>query len=201
MLIPGTLNAPLFKGKYVNDFLDTLEALTSTSQIRLEDLLSYVLHYCHRHVHNIVEFAPHWTQNDWPAACAYLIKLYGSSDRKPHISTDKLCKWIKHHSCHETFKSVQDVDQYYCEYMAKIAPLLSTHSITSIEADLLFFRGISQELQPEIRDQLLEAHTRIQSPPPMDDVLALLRKEFNEDNIFQGDNTDFSSNLDESDSD
>ena len=31
MPIPGTQNSPLFKGKYITDFLDTLEALTFSS--------------------------------------------------------------------------------------------------------------------------------------------------------------------------
>ena len=137
MPIPGSGNAPLFKGKYVTDFLDTLETLTSTSQVQFEDLLFYVPWYCHQRVRNVIEFAPHWSQSDWLAACAYLVKLYGSRYRKPHISSDKFCKWIKHHSHNVTFKSVQDVDQDYCEYMAKIALLLSMQFITSKEADLL----------------------------------------------------------------
>ena len=36
---------------------------------------------------------------------------------------------------------MQDVNQYYHKYMAQAA-LLSTQSITSKEADLLFYRGI-----------------------------------------------------------
>ena len=200
MPIPGSPNAPFFKGKNVTDFLDTLEALASTSQVLLDDLPHYVLRYCHRRVRDVVEFAPCWTQNDWPAAHAYLIKLYGSSDRKPHVSADKFRKWIKHHSREETFNSLQDVDKYYRDFTAQIAPL-RTQFITSIEADLLFFRGIPRELQPNIRDQLPEAQTKVHSPPPMDDVLALLRKEFDEDDILDKDDMDIASDSEESDLD
>lgn len=113
MPIPGTLDTPLFKGKYVTNFLDTLKVFTSSSQVLFDNLPSYILCYCHRRVHDIVEFTPLWTQNDWPTVRAYLIKLYGSEDHKPHVSADNLQKWIKHHSCNETFRSIQDVDQYY----------------------------------------------------------------------------------------
>jgi len=89
MPIPGTPNTPLFKGKYIGDFLDILEALASTSQVLFDDLPLYVLNYCHRHVHDVIEFTPFWSQNNWPATCAYFIKLYGLSDCKPHISADK----------------------------------------------------------------------------------------------------------------
>ena len=98
MLIPGTTNAPLFKGKYISDFLDTLEVLASTSQVLFDNLPLYVLHYCHRCIRDVVEFAPYWTQNDWPTACAYLIKLYGLNDCKSHVSADKFRKWVKYHS-------------------------------------------------------------------------------------------------------
>jgi len=146
MPAPGSPDAPLFKGKYVTDFLDTLEALASSSHTPFNDLPRYVLRYCHRRVHYIIEPAPFWTQNDWPAARAYLIKLYGSSDR-----------------------------------------------------NLLFFRGIPRELQRTIRDQLPEVHTKVQSPPPIDDVLALLRNEFDVDDIFVEDDTDSASDFEESD--
>jgi len=85
--------------------------------------------------------------------------------------------------------------------MEKMTPLLSTCFITSIEADLLFFRGILQKLQLKICDQLPEAHTKVHSPPSMDNVLALLRKEFDKDDILDKDNDDIASNLKESDFD
>lgn len=62
--------------------------------------------------------------------------------------------------------------------MSKISPLLSTQFITSIEADLLFFRGILRVLQLRIRDQLPEAQMKVHSLPPIDDIVALLRNEF-----------------------
>jgi hypothetical protein len=89
----------------------------------------------------------HWLQHDWAAAWAYLVELYGSSARQPYVSPDKFHKWIKHHSRNDTFNSVQHVDQYYHEYTAGMAPLLSAHFITTIEADLLFFKGIPRDLQ------------------------------------------------------
>ena len=103
MPIPGTPNAPLFNGKYVSDFLDTLEVLALSSQVPLENLPGYVLCYCHRRVLYIIEAAPYWTQHDRPAAHSYLVKLYSSSDRKPHVSADKVQKWIKHRSQDQIF--------------------------------------------------------------------------------------------------
>jgi hypothetical protein len=201
MPIPGLDDAPKFKGKRVTDFLDELEYHASVAQISCNDLPGHVLRYCSRKVRFTVEAAPCWTQNDWPAACAYLIKLYGSNDRKPRITIDKFRKWIKHHSRDQDFKSLQDVDEYYREFMAQSTPLLDTLFLTTHEANLLFFSGIPKALHRDIRDLLPEACRTVQSPPQIDVVLALLRKEFDEDDIFQENDSDLSSDLDESDSD
>ncbi|KAF8227223.1 hypothetical protein L208DRAFT_1297713 [Tricholoma matsutake] len=142
MPMPCSPNTPLFKGKHVNDFLDSLEMLASQALVNFSYLPSYVLRYSHRCVRDVIEFAPYWTQQDWHAAHAYLNKLYGSINCNPRVTADKFHKWIKHHSCDETFKSVQDVNQYYHKFMAQVAVLLSMQFITSKEADLLFFRGI-----------------------------------------------------------
>lgn len=76
--------------------------------------------------------------------------------------------------------------------------ILCTQLITSTEADLL---GTLRELQLKIRDQLSEAHTKVQSPPPIDNILALLRKEFDQDEILIGDGTDIESDSNLSDAD
>ena len=108
--MPNSPNAPLFKGQGVQDFLDMLEALTNSSLVDVNDLLAYILCYCYRHVHGVIEGAPRWNKNDWPMTHAYLIKLYSSNNRQPHISPNKFTKWIKHHSKTENFNSLQDVD-------------------------------------------------------------------------------------------
>jgi hypothetical protein len=80
---------PLFEGRRVVDFLDSLEAHAMTAH---NNLPAYVLHYCHRRVRNIVNSSTHWIQHDWAAPQSYLI---GSSDRKPKNSPDRLRKWVK----------------------------------------------------------------------------------------------------------
>jgi hypothetical protein len=117
------------------------------------------------------------------------------------VSADKFRKWIKHHSRDETFRSALDVDRYYREFTAQATPLRSTQFITSKEADPLFLKGIPRKLKPNILDQLPESQTKIHTPPPMDDVLALLHNEFDEDDINYEDDSDSSDDLHESGSD
>lgn len=52
------------------------------------------------------------------------------------------------------------------------------------EANILFFRGIPKTQQKMIHCRLPVDKTKIRSPPARDDVLVLLQKEFDEDDLF-----------------
>ena len=202
MPTPGSLHAPLFKGEHVNDFLDSLEVFADSAQVNHNDLPAYVLRYCSRRVRYVIESASVWSQHDWAAARTYLIKLYGSNDKKRHTTPDKLRKWTKKHSEKKAFSRLQDVDRYYREFMAQALHLCASNQLSKEEANLLFFRGIPKSQQKMIRRKLPAAQTKIQSPPPRDDVLALLQKQFDEDDIVEdADTSDSSSGSEDEDSD
>ena len=105
MPMPGSPNAPLFRGEQVTDFLDSLEAHVDTANVPHGDLLGYVLCYCHQRVQQIIKGAEHWSQNNWATMCAYLIDLYSSSDQKPRNLPDRLRKWVRVHMDNQVFLS------------------------------------------------------------------------------------------------
>jgi hypothetical protein len=183
MPTPGSPNAPYFKGERVNDFLDSLEVHADAADVAHNDLPAYVLRYCHRQVRYVIDSAAHWNQHDWAATRAYLVKLYGSNDRKPHISPDKLRRWVKRHAGRKAFTRVQHADRYYRDFTAQASRLISSNQLSEKDADILFFRGIPKPQQKTIRRRLPADKTKVQSPPPRDDVLVLLQKEFDEDDI------------------
>ncbi|KAF8231751.1 hypothetical protein L208DRAFT_1275409, partial [Tricholoma matsutake] len=131
----------------------------------------------------VIESAAHWAQHDWAVVHNYLVKLYSSSDRKPHISPDKLRRWVKRHSECKVFTCIQHADHYYREFMAQTSCLISSNQLSKNEANILFFRGIPKAQQKTIWCRLSADKTKVQSPPSRDDVLVLLQKEFNEDDI------------------
>ena len=120
MPTPGSPNAPYFKGEHVDDFLDSLEVHAGAADVALNDLPAFVLRYCHRRVRYVIESAPHWAQHDWAATREYLVKLYGSNDRKPHVSLDKLRKWVKRHTERKAFTHVQQADRYYRDFTSNL---------------------------------------------------------------------------------
>jgi len=68
MPTPSSPGAPRFKGEHVNDFLDSLEVHANSAEVDLNDLPSYVLCYCSRHVKYVIEVATYWSQHDWAVA-------------------------------------------------------------------------------------------------------------------------------------
>ena len=147
MPTPSSPGAPRFKGECVNEFLDSLEVHANSAEVDLNDLPSYVLRYCSRRVKYVIEVATCWSQYDWAVARAYLIKLYGSNDKKQHITSDKLRRWIKKHSMKKAFNSLQDVDRYYHEFTAQASHLITGSQRSENEANILFFRGIPKPQQ------------------------------------------------------
>jgi hypothetical protein len=183
MPTPGSPTAPYFKGRHVTDFLDSLEAHATAANLPLNDLPGYVLRYCHLRVRNIIESSTHWTQHNWTAARSHLIDLYGSSDRKPRISSDRLRKWVGLHAETSSISRLQDVDRYYREFTAQSTPLLAASLITTHEANLLFYRGIPSKSRKKIKRKIPEAHQTATSPPSIASILGCLRDQFDIDGI------------------
>ncbi|KAF8241162.1 hypothetical protein L208DRAFT_1175328, partial [Tricholoma matsutake] len=183
MPTPSSPNAPYFKGRCINDFLDSLEVLTDTAEVPLTELPAYILRYCNRRIRYTIESAAHWAQQDWEATQTYLVKLYGSDDHKPRISQDKLRRWVKRHAKCKAFSRVQHADHYYRDFNVQATHLISNNQLTESDTNILFFRGLPTAQQKAMRRRLPADKTKIQSPAARDDILVLLQREFNEDDI------------------
>ncbi|KAF8889915.1 hypothetical protein BD779DRAFT_1428928, partial [Infundibulicybe gibba] len=155
----------------------------------------FLLRYCSRKVRNVIEEAPHWSQRDWAGARAYLLDLYGSNDRAPRCTPDKLRRWSKRYAGRGVFNCVQDVDRYYREFISRSNRLLKDPPrMLESEVNILFYRGIPAAYRFKIKRRL----SIEDSPPTIEAVLALLRREFDKDDIdyLDSDSSDESSELD-----
>lgn len=75
------------------------------------------------------------------------------------------------------------MDRYYRKFIAQSATLLSGHLILESEANILFYRGVPPSIRLKIKRKIPSANTKVSSPPTILVVLALLWKEFDEDDI------------------
>ena len=97
MPTPRTPTAPHFKGKHVQDFLDSLEQHADSARVPHSQLPRYVLRYCHTKVRIVIEGSAVWNGDDWVSARNFLADLYSSNDSIPINSPDRLRQWCLKH--------------------------------------------------------------------------------------------------------
>ncbi|KAF8634385.1 hypothetical protein AX17_004207 [Amanita inopinata Kibby_2008] len=183
MPTPGSPHAPHFKGKRVRDFLDSLEAHALAAHLPNERLSQYVLRYCHSSIKRVIESSVEIGEGDWTCVREYMIDLYSSNDKTPPITSDRLRAWVRQHANKTVFKSEKDVDKYYRKFIAQSNVLTSKGLLLNADADRLFYQGIPHDLRKKIRAKLPVEQTKTVSPPPLVNVLRLLRAEYDEEDI------------------
>ena len=202
MPTPGTSQAPFFKGKRVSDFLESLEAHALAAQISLDQLPTYVLRYCDSKVKRVIETNDEFSGTDWKAVKTLLVDLYGSSDKAPVLTADKLRAWIKKHAEDASITSLRDVDKYYRQFLAFSAPLTRDKMLLDYEANLLFYRGIPKPLREVIKTKIAPEKQKVKAAPSVKETLAFLRQEFDEEDIdAEIETADLNLSSDDSDSD
>jgi len=97
MPMPGTPTAPLFKGKHVEDFLDSLEQHADSTRIPHNHLPSYILCYCHTKVCKVINGSALLSGDDWVATRTHLLDFYGLNNEVPANSLDRLQQWCLKH--------------------------------------------------------------------------------------------------------
>lgn len=183
MPTPNTPNAPFFKGSRVSDFIDSLEQHADHANLSYALLPSYVLRYCHRKVRSVLEGSGVWSTPDWAAAKAHLTDMYGSNDRAPLVSADRLRLWTTKHGELANISSIQDVDRYYREFTQRSTGLLTGGSILQKDLNLCFYRGIPEMLRRAVRKRLPSTGLSVNTPPGITVCLRALRAEFDEEDL------------------
>ena len=182
MPTPGTATAPLFKGKRVEDFLDSLEQHADSARVPHSHLPGYVLRYCHMKVRIVIEGSVVWSGDDWVAARSFLVDLYGSNDSIPVNSPDRLRQWCLNHGESGVVLSRRDVDKYYREFTALSSGLAPSRMLET-ETSLCFYRGIPSTLRMKIKKRIPAANLKTSSPPAISSLLGWLRAEFDEEDL------------------
>ena len=150
MPTPGTPTTPYFKGRHVEDFLDSLEQHADSARVPHSQLPGYVLRYCHMKVRVVIEGSKFWVGDNWVAARSFLSDLYSSNDSIPVNSPDRLHQWCAKHGESGIVLSRRDVDKYYREFTALSSGLAPSRMLET-EISLCFYRGIPATLRMKIK--------------------------------------------------
>ena len=172
------------------------------AQIPLEQLPGYIQWYCHSSVKRVIESNEVFKGDSWAATRTFLVDLYGSSDKAPVVTADKLWAWIKEHAEDASITQLKDVDKYYRQFLAFSSPLLNDKMLLEYESNLLFYRGIPKPLHEIIKAKIAPEKQKVKAAPTVKETLALLRQEFDKEDIDAAiETTDLNLSSDSSDSD
>lgn len=185
MPVPGTRNAPKFKGKKVSEFLDTLEALGDAAGIDADDLPFYVYRYCSSKVQNVIRNDRQFKAHNWDAARRHLVDLYGSEDTIPEKTPEQLRTWTKRFRKHGSISSLREADHYYREFHSIATPLLEDIEplILKKEVQFLFYRGLPDDIRKRVKKRLPDGETTVISPPSIKNTRKILQALFNKHDI------------------
>lgn len=133
---------PVFKGKHLSNFLDSLAFHVEQAQIDQDNLPKMVLCYCSLSICKVLQGTSCFQGCSWMAVVEYMTKLYSSSDKMPPASADHLHTWVTEHTSNGSIGSTQSIDRYFCKFTRRYSGLISKGNILQIELNQLFYRGI-----------------------------------------------------------
>ena len=182
MPTPGTSTAPHFKGKQVEDFLDSLKQHADSARVPHLQLPGYILRYCCMKVQIMIEGSNAWAGDDWVTAKMFLADLYSLNNSIPINSPDWLRQWRLKHGKSGIVLSRRDMDKYYREFTALSSGLAPSRMLEN-KISLCFYRGIPMVLHMKIKKQIPATNLKTLSPPSISSLLGWLRAEFDEEDL------------------
>ncbi|KAJ7810398.1 hypothetical protein B0H13DRAFT_1621122, partial [Mycena leptocephala] len=150
MPIPRTQNAPLFNGRYVNDFLSLIAQHGANAGITNKDeLVPYILQYSSDRVKDMIRYDPAFDPDvagkTWKDAKAGLTMLFGHADEAPDYNEAMLREFCQERNAKSPFSTKEEIEIYVQEFSQIAGPLVKKSKITDKERDFYFIAGIPED--------------------------------------------------------
>lgn len=184
---PGSSRAPRFRGRDVEDFIISLEAIGKAAGYNENLLPPLVLRYCSTKVKDTLEPESRCFSNTspWIDAKWALLYYFAKSDESS-TTADSLRRFAQKRRRISNKKSFED---YMQEFMRKSGKLVEKLLISQSECDKLFYKGLPSYLRKKIKPTLAamaESERKPlsgQNPPPFRRTVDVVRKQFSSDDI------------------
>ncbi|KAF9037213.1 hypothetical protein BJ165DRAFT_1532596 [Panaeolus papilionaceus] len=160
MPVPRSSSAPHFDGKYVNDFLDTLEHHARVAAVPESELPKLIAKYCNDEVKAVIRYNPVLSGSDWNATRDLFIELYGAEDLLPKANLEQLRSFIR-----------------------ESAGLLHESVIDDTEMKFKFLLGIPKRTRYFVVSKLPSANKQIANPPNIKDIISIINQRFDPSHI------------------
>ncbi|KAJ3745973.1 hypothetical protein DFH05DRAFT_1458361 [Lentinula detonsa] len=180
MPIPRTPSAPLFNGKYLNDFLEQIILhANQAGETNKDQMVKYILSYSSDLVKDTIrfmdEFDPTNTSITWDNAKDALRSLYGSYDKPTDYTQEELKEFCKDQSAKSPFSKNSEIKSYYREFIAIASSLKKKGTITDKEANYYFVLGLPHSMKEWFLAALPSQNCTRDNPPTTTESLKILR--------------------------
>lgn len=184
---PKSSRAPYFKGRDVEDFIITIEAVGRAAGLSESQLPAVVLRYCSSKVKHTLEHESSFfgSGSSWTDTKYILMYYYEKSDESS-TSADSLRRFGQKN---RKIGNKRAFESYMQEFSRKRGRLVEKKLIAEGECDKLFYKGLPPALRRRIKPTLAtlaEAERKPLSsvnPPPFRRTVDAVRKLFSADDI------------------
>lgn len=184
MPIPHSKDAPLFKGKFVTDFLNVIKAHGKAAGIAEDDLPPLISQYCSDEVKAVLRYSTQLKKGStWAVAEEHMLSLYGADDEPPPVQPSTVITFCGQTSALEAFPTRYELEKYFRKFHAMSSQLIEKKLWTSTEANLWFYRGLPRSHRGYVGDNIDNKYKVITNPPPITDVFKLVKSTFDPDQI------------------
>ena len=179
MPIPRMVEAPLFDGKYVREFISIIERHSAIVGLLSNQLPAYLLQYCSTDVKKVIQWSEELDGTDWDAVKELLIGLYGSSDEPTPVTIDDLRDFIKEtHSRHEFMRRV-NINCYHQGFLMIASQLKKKGELGEDEMKLKFLAGLLVATRSFLTTRLPEKNKEVKGPPTILQMIKIISNCFN----------------------
>ncbi|KAI0026608.1 hypothetical protein K488DRAFT_65748 [Vararia minispora EC-137] len=184
MPLPGSREAPHFKGKRVRDFIDSVNDCITRSGGDADNNVHYLVRYSSTQVRysleNLEEFKA--GLGNWDKAVKILKDMYGARDEPPRANLLMLQSLVQR-TASSDFTSLKDAQKYYRRFVTIAAQLKMRKELTEDVEKRLFVQGIPASTRRRIRPQVDAKLQSLSSPPAVTQMIGYLNKIYNEDDF------------------
>ena len=183
MLIPRTVGAPLFDGKYVRNFILIIEWHGAIAGLVSNQLPAYVLQYCSTEVKKVICWSEELDGTDWDAVKELLIGLYSSSNEPTPVTIDDLQDFIKETCSRHEFMRWVDIDWYHQGFLVIAGQLKKKGELQDDEMKLKFLAGLLAAMHLFLTTRLPDKNKEVKDPPTIPQMIKIISDCFNPKSI------------------
>ncbi|KAJ3739185.1 hypothetical protein DFH05DRAFT_1530459 [Lentinula detonsa] len=189
MPIPRTPSAPLFNGKYLDDFLEQIVLhANQAGETEKDRMVKYILSYSSDMVKDTIrfmeEFDPKKSDPSWTDARNALLSLYGSYDRPTDYTVEELKEFCRDQSAKSSFAKTSDIEVYYRDFIAIASSLKKKGAVTEKEVNYYFVLGLPHSMKEWFLAAVPSLKRTRDNPPTIQESLKILRSRYDKKSLL-----------------